>query len=676
MNFLRFLLLEDSLLDAELAQAVLTEGGINCELIRVETGADFVAAVETEAFDLILADYALPSFDGISALEIARNRCSEVPFIFVSAVLGEELAIEALKNGATDYVLKQRLGRLVPSVQRALREAKERRERKQVEESLQKSEARYRRIVDTSYEGIWMIDSQTQTEYVNQRLSQMLGYAAEEMLGRSIFDFMDQADDMAVEEKLEWLKGEGRDLKEGRLRCKDGSYIWTLISARAILNEQSEFLGAIAMLTDITDRKRTESERDRLLQLEQIARAEAEAANRIKDEFLAVLSHELRSPLNPILGWAKLLQMRKFDEISLQKGLETIERNAKLQAQLIEDLLDVSRILQGKLNLNMIPVDLASTIEAAMETVRLAAEAKTIQIETMLDPSVGKVLGDSARLQQVFWNLLSNAVKFTGTGGKVNVRLECIDAQAQITVSDTGKGIHPDFLPHVFDYFCQGDSTTTRKFGGLGLGLAIARHLIEMHGGTIWVESLGEDQGASFTVRFPLLKDSATVKDDTNTDSSTAVFTSSPLMGIQVLIVDDNADTRDFFSFVLEQFGAIVIAVASGYEALQALTQSKPDILLSDIGMPEMNGYMLMEQVRTQEAAVGRKQIPAIALTAYAGEINQQKALKAGFQQHIVKPVAPEELLVAISNLVRCAEKSELIDTPRDKSTGILESKT
>ncbi|MFW9258041.1 response regulator [Nostoc sp. CALU 546] len=660
MNVLRFLLLEDSLLDAELAQAVLIEGGINCELIRVETGADFVAAVETEAFDLILADYALPSFDGISALEIARNRCSEVPFIFVSAVLGEELAIEALKNGATDYVLKQRLGRLVPSVQRALREAKERLERKQIEESLQKSEARYRRIVDTSYEGIWMIDSQTQTEYVNQRLSQMLGYAAEEMLGRSIFDFMDQADDMAVEEKLEWLKGEGRDLKEGRLRCKDGSYIWTLISARAILNEQSEFLGAIAMLTDITDRKRTESERDRLLQLEQIARAEAEAANRIKDEFLAVLSHELRSPLNPILGWAKLLQMRKFDEILLQKGLETIERNAKLQAQLIEDLLDVSRILQGKLNLNMIPVDLVSTIEAAMETVHLAAEAKTIQIETMFDPTVGRVLGDSARLQQVFWNLLSNAVKFTGTGGKVNVRLECIDAQAQITVSDTGKGIHPDFLPHVFDYFCQGDSTTTRKFGGLGLGLAIARHLIEMHGGTVWVESLGEDQGASFTVRFPLLKDSATVKDDTNTDSSTAVFNFSPLMGIQVLIVDDNADTRDFFSFVLEQFGAIVTAVASGYEALQALTQSKPDILLSDIGMPEMNGYMLMEQVRTQEAAVKGKQIPAIALTAYAGEINQQKALKAGFQQHIVKPVAPEELLVAISNLVKCAEKSEL----------------
>ncbi|MEH2046421.1 hybrid sensor histidine kinase/response regulator [Nostoc sp.] len=654
MNVLRFLLLEDSLLDTELAQMILIEGGIDCELIRVETGADFLAALETDAFDLILADYALPSFDGISALEIARNRCPEVPFIFVSAALGEELAIEALKNGATDYVLKQRLGRLVPSVQRALREAKERRQRQQAEESLQKSEAKYRRIVDTSYEGIWMIDSEARTEFVNQRISQMLGYPAAEILGRSIFDFMERADDIAAAEaKLEWFKGEESDLKEGRLRCQDGSYIWTLISARAIFNEQGECLGAIAMLTDITDRKRTESERDRLLQLEQTARAEAEAANRIKDEFLAVLSHELRSPLNPILGWAKLLQSRKFDEASLNKALKTIERNAKLQAQLIEDLLDVSRILQGKLSLNMIPVDLVSTLEAAMETVHLAAEAKTIEIETMLDPTVGKVLGDSARLQQVFWNLLSNAVKFTETEGKVNVRLQRIDAQAQITVSDTGKGIHPDFLSHVFDYFRQGDSTITRRFGGLGLGLAIARHLIEMHGGTIWAESLGEEQGAIFTVRLPLIKDGATIKDDTNTDSSTAAFPSSPLMGLQVLVVDDNDDTRDFFSFVLEQFGAIVTAVASGYEALQALTQSKPDILLSDIGMPEMNGYMLMQQVRTLEAKIGGKKMPAIALTAYAGEINQQYALRAGFQQHIVKPVAPEELLMAISNLVQ-----------------------
>ncbi|MDZ8183975.1 MAG: response regulator [Nostoc sp. ChiSLP02] len=651
MSVLRFLLLEDSLLDAELTQMVLAEGGIDCQVVRVETGAEFLAAISTEAFDLILADYALPSFDGISALEIARDRRPEIPFIFVSGVLGEELAIEALKNGATDYVLKQRLGRLVPSVQRALREAKERRDRQEIEESLQKSEAKYRRIVDTSYEGICTIDSQARTEFVNQRMSQILGYTAEEMLGRSIFDFID-LDDISAAEKLAWFKKKESDLKESRWRCKDGSYIWTLTSARAIFNKQNEFLGAIAMLTDITDRKRTEEERDRLLQLEKSARAEAEAANRIKDEFLAVLSHELRSPLNPILGWAKLLQTRKFNETALKKALETIERNAKLQAQLIEDLLDVSRILQGKLNLKMVAVNLASTIAAAMETVRLAAEAKSIHIETMLDPTVG-ILGDPARLQQVVWNLLSNAVKFTGTGGRVNVRLESINAYAQITVSDTGKGISADFLPHVFDYFRQSDNTTTRKFGGLGLGLAIARHLIEMHGGTIWVQSSGEEQGATFTVRLPLIKDSGTTKSEINANSATAVSGFSPLMGIQVLVVDDNDDSREFFSFVLEELGATVIAVASAGEALQVFRELKPDILLSDIGMPEINGYMLIKQIRDFEAQTAREKMPAIALTAYAGESDRQEAFNAGFQQHLVKPVAPEELLVAISSLIK-----------------------
>ncbi|WP_341528916.1 response regulator [Nostoc sp. UHCC 0302] len=652
MCVLRFLLLEDSPLDAELVQAILSEGGIDCELLRVETDVDFLGALETKAFDLILADFVLPSFDGMSALEIARNYCPDIPFIFVSAVLGEELAIEALKKGATDYVLKQRIGRLVPSVQRALREAKERHERKRAEESLQNSEAKYRRIVDTSYEGIWMVDSQAQTEFVNQRIFEMLGYTAEEMIGCSIFDFMDETDDISNQQKLEWLKREGNGFKEGRWRCKDGSYIWTLISARAIFNEHSEFAGAIAMLTDITDRKRTEEERDRLLQLEQLARTEAETANRIKDEFLAVLSHELRSPLNPILGWAKLLQNGKFDAAALKKALETIERNAKLQAQLIEDLLDVSRILQGKLSLDMVPVNLTTIIEAAMETVHLAAEAKNIQIQTKLDSSAGYVLGDSGRLQQVMWNLLSNAVKFTPTGGQVNICLECIDKEARISVSDTGKGINPEFLPYVFEYFRQADSATTRKFGGLGLGLAIVHHLVELHGGTVWAESPGEEQGATFTVSLPLIKERLTIKEKATADTSIAPAT-LPLAGIQILLVDDNADTRDFFNFVLEEFGAMVTLVSSATEALQILSNSKPDILLSDIGMPEMDGYTLIRKVRALEVEERRPQIPAIAMTAYAGEINQQQAIAAGFQQHIAKPVAPEDLLKAIFNLVK-----------------------
>jgi PAS domain S-box-containing protein len=372
----------------------------------------------------------------------------------------------------------------------------------------------------------------------------------------------------------------------------------------------------------------------------------AQQANRVKDEFLAVLSHELRSPLNPILGWAKLLQNRKLDEARTVAALATIERNAKLQAELIEDLLDVSRILQGKLSLNMAPVDLVCTIQAAMETVRLAAEAKSIHIRTELQGATGKILGDSARIQQVIWNLLSNAVKFTPAQGQVTVRLEQIENQAQITVSDTGKGISPDFLPYVFDYFRQADSATTRKFGGLGLGLAIVRHLVELHGGTIQVESQGEGMGATFMVKLPLMPTQPEINQNRVEPARDLNLT-----GVKILVVDDDADTRDYITFLLEQAGAKVMAVASANEAFTLLVQSKPDLLLSDIGMPEMDGYMLLRQVRTLPPERGGN-IPAIALTAYAGEINQQKALAAGFQLHLSKPIEPTELVSAIANLI------------------------
>ncbi|BAZ53770.1 multi-sensor hybrid multi-kinase [Nostoc sp. NIES-4103] len=401
-------------------------------------------------------------------------------------------------------------------------------------------------------------------------------------------------------------------------------------------------------------------ERARLYHAEQTARQAAENANRIKDEFLAVLSHELRSPLNPILGWSKLLQTKKLNEKIIPQALQTIERNARLQAQLIEDLLDISRILQGKLNLNIYPVDLTEVVSAAMETVRLSAEAKSIEIYTTFEPNIGQVLGDSSRLQQIVWNLLSNAVKFTPAGGRVEVQLSVVSCQlsavssqetrtkyAQITVSDTGKGINPDFLPYVFDYFRQENSTTTRKFGGLGLGLAIVRHLVELHGGTVKVESLGENQGATFTVRLPLIQQSSPIKQD-NTESEP----DSDLNGINILIVDDDADTREFITFLLEQYGANVTVVASANEALAALAQSLPDVLLSDIGMPEVDGCMLIRQVRNLPPEQGG-QIPAIALTAYAGEMNEKQVLQAGFHKHIAKPVEPAELVEAIANIIR-----------------------
>ncbi|HEY9695921.1 MAG TPA: PAS domain S-box protein [Trichocoleus sp.] len=390
-------------------------------------------------------------------------------------------------------------------------------------------------------------------------------------------------------------------------------------------------------------------ENAQLYQASQRDRTKAEAANRIKDEFLAVLSHELRSPLNPILGWTRILRSRQLDATKTDQALETIERNAKLQAQLIEDLLDVSRILQGKLTLNVTPVNLVTTIEAAAETVCLAAEAKRIHIQTTLNAIAGQVLGDTNRLQQVIWNLLSNAVKFTPAGGQVAITLGQVDAYAQIEVSDTGKGIHPDFLPHVFDYFRQEDGTTTRQFGGLGLGLAIVRQLTELHGGLVWVESRGQNLGATFTVRLPL----ALARQD-QPSASEPLKKSTDLTGLQILVVDDEADMRELTSFILTQAGAQVATVASAMQALTWLNQSVPDLLLCDIGMPEMDGYALIQQIRKRRHDHGGN-LPAIALTAYAGEVNQQQALAAGFQLHLAKPIEPDLLVSTIAALLRPA---------------------
>jgi PAS domain S-box-containing protein len=386
--------------------------------------------------------------------------------------------------------------------------------------------------------------------------------------------------------------------------------------------------------------------RARLYEAEQRARTQAEAANRIKDEFLAILSHELRSPLNPILGWTRLLRSRKFDEKATDRALEIIERNAKLQTQLIEDLLDVSRILRGKLVLNESPVNLVTLIEAALETVRLAAQTKEIQIQTVFEANVGQVSGDANRLQQVVWNLLSNAIKFTPPQGRVEVRLEQVGSQVQIHVRDTGKGISPEFLPYVFEYFRQENSSTTRQFGGLGLGLAIVRYLTELHGGSVHAESAGEGLGSTFTVTLPLMAKAVEVAPEPISSQGAA-----DLDGLRILVVDDETDIRELVAFILEQSGAEVTVAASAEEALVALNQSVPDVLLSDIGMPDVDGYMLMRQVRTFSAQQGG-QIPAIALTAYAGEYNQQQAFQAGFQLHISKPVEPEELVKAIAHLV------------------------
>ncbi|WP_242728668.1 hybrid sensor histidine kinase/response regulator [Microcoleus vaginatus] len=509
---------------------------------------------------------------------------------------------------------------------------------------LHESEARFRALADNIAQLAWMTDETGWIFWYNQRWFDYTGTTLEDMQGWGWQQVHHPEHVDRVVEKFRRCIETGEAWEDTfPLRGTDGSYRWFLSRAVPIRDEQNKLLRWCGTNTDITDRKVAEAERERLLAREKEAREEAEQANRVKDEFLAVLSHELRTPLNPILGWTKLLRSNVLTPEKQRYALETIERNAKLQTQLIEDLLDVSGILQGKVSLNIAPVDLAGVIGAAIETVRLAAEVKSIQISTQFAPNLGPVLGDAGKLQQVVWNLLSNAVKFTPPGGKIQVVLDRVDTNAQITVTDTGKGIEPDFLPYVFDYFRQADSTMTRKFGGLGLGLAIVRHLVELHGGTVKSDSPGEGKGATLTVRIPLMP----IQSQTTPAGTASPDQSFNLNGISVLAVDDDADARDLVVFLLEDCGASVTAVANASDALAVLTESVPDLLLSDIGMPDTDGYMLLRQVRDLGPDQGGR-VPAIALTAYAGEIDYQQAMAAGFQRHICKPLDPDKLVQAI----------------------------
>jgi PAS domain S-box-containing protein len=383
----------------------------------------------------------------------------------------------------------------------------------------------------------------------------------------------------------------------------------------------------------------------------QEARKTAERANRAKDEFLATLSHELRTPLTPILGWTVMLRSGTLDQAGMLRGLEVIERNVRAQTQLIEDLLDVSRIVTGKLRVEVRPIELVPVVEAGLDAVRPSAEAKEIQLEVKLDPIELKVLGDPDRLQQVVWNLASNAVKFTPKGGRIEVKLARVDSHVQLSVTDNGKGISPEFLPYVFDRFRQADSTSTRKYGGLGLGLAIVRHLVELHGGTVHAESPGPDHGASFTVRLPLMEEHVEpAPGATGEAASGARGTAVRLDGVKVLVVDDELDMRDFLSVSLRQYGADVTAHASVGEAVAALEREKPDVLVSDIGMPGEDGYALIRKVRALGADRGG-QVPAAALTGFAQGEDTTRVLSAGYQVHLPKPVEPSQLAQVVGTL-------------------------
>ncbi|MEP6742404.1 MAG: ATP-binding protein [bacterium] len=435
--------------------------------------------------------------------------------------------------------------------------------------------------------------------------------------------------------------------------------------AYAGLSDPDARLRAIAQLqqkaksleNEIQERARAEEALRFALVREQMARSEAQTANRMKDQFLATVSHELRTPLNAILGWSHLLRSGRLDEATITRAVETIDRNAKSQAQLIEDILDVSRMITGKLKLKNEPVDLAAVINAAIDSVQLAADAKEIQLAVTLDPSARHTIGDSNRLQQVVWNLLANAIKFTATRGRIEVTVERAGRYAQLCVSDSGQGISAEFLPFIFDPFRQADGTSTRQHGGLGLGLAIVRQLVELHGGTIKAESEGEGKGATFIMKLPLAPSREHASGRTRStgrlaaeaeDANVAVV--PQLNDVRVLLVDDDPDTLQILSVVLEESKASVQVATSAPEALEMLEWYTPDVLVSDLAMPDEDGFSLISKIRQMEIGNGRD-IPAVALTSYVRIEDRTRALSAGFNMFVPKPVQPKELISAIASL-------------------------
>ncbi|MGL5834395.1 MAG: hybrid sensor histidine kinase/response regulator, partial [Waterburya sp.] len=525
--------------------------------------------------------------------------------------------------------------------------------RKQAEEDLRRSEEFNRRILESSSDCIKLIDLDGHLLYMNTG-------------GMCLMEIEDLASVLNQDWVCFW-KGEAQEAAQEALAiAKAGEFAtfqgycptfkqtpkWWDVVVTPIRDAAEQVVQLLVISRDITDRKQAELERERLLEQEQIAREAAERASRVKDEFLAILSHELRSPLNPILGWIQMMQTYQLDADKINQAVTTIDRNARLLTQLIDDLLDIARILRGKLALNVTTFNLELAIEAAIETVQTAAEAKSIAIKTNFSP-VGQIKGDFTRLQQIMWNLLTNAVKFTPDGGTVEIQLQQIGKRAQISVSDTGKGISPEFLPHVFEYFRQADASVTRNHGGLGLGLAIVHHLVELHGGEVTVTSPGVGQGATFIVQLPLLSTNSWGAAKKSETTAAKIAPNLPsLQGIRVLVVDDDSDNCELLAMLLEQYQAEVMTVASAMEVSSVLKSFKPDILVSDIGMPDVDGYTLLRSIRCLPPEQGG-QIPAIAVTAYARPEDAQQALACGFQRHLSKPIDANQLVIAIAELTK-----------------------
>jgi PAS domain S-box-containing protein len=487
----------------------------------------------------------------------------------------------------------------------------------------------------------------------NQGAERIFGWSPEEMVGQSIRTIIPPDRQSEEDDALACIRrGERLDHFETVRQRKNGSLVPISLTVSPILDADGRVVGASKIARDISERHAAALERERLLTV-------ARDASRLKDEFLATLSHELRTPLNAVLGYVRMVRSGLVTEDKRDRAMETIERNANALTQMVEDILDVSRIIAGKLRLDARAMDLGDVVKGALAAVTPAAEARGISLETVLDPRTGPVTGDPERLQQVVWNLLSNAVKFTGRGGHVQVRVERVESHVEIVVSDTGVGIPPDFLPHVFERFRQADATTTRERGGLGLGLSITRHIVESHGGTVHAASGGEGKGSTFRVALPLRvvhEPQLEERAHPHAESIPSIPLPLPdLRGIVVLIVDDDRDALRLVREILEAAGATVATAESAMEALSALEAVRPHVLVADLGMPHMDGFELVSRVR-QMADQALRGTPAAALTAYARSEDRTRVLRSGFQMHLTKPIAPGELMAAIAVLARRSE--------------------
>jgi PAS domain S-box-containing protein len=491
----------------------------------------------------------------------------------------------------------------------------------------------------------------------NRGAEKVFGYSAAEAIGQPITMIIPSERHGEEANVLAHIRrGEKIDHFETVRQTKDGRKINISLTVSPVIDAQGTIIGASKVARDITERKRAEVERERLMEREQTARRIAEEASRVKDDFLATVSHELRNPLNAIVGWAGLLSLGRLDEKTIARAVEAITRAAQAQDQIISDLLDVSRIISGRLRLDVRPLQLIQVLETAIEAMRPAIDAKQIRLLTLLDPAAGPMAGDPDRLRQVFWNLLSNAVKFTPRNGCIQILSQRADSHIEIIVSDTGVGIETQFLPYVFDRFRQGDSGTNRQSGGLGLGLAIVRHLVELHGGTVRAESKGTGQGASFTVKLPILIGSGDIAGEQRVHPTAAEIGSrmdTPLLrNVRVLIVDDEAGAREVASIILIQAQAEIRAAESARAALEIMDEWRPDVLVADIGMPQVDGYEFISQVRARSQQNGGD-VPAVALTAYARTRDRLRVLSSGYQMHVPKPMQPDELIMVIASVVK-----------------------